>query len=374
MSAADAPIGRHYTTLDTPALCVDLQPFEANLAAIAGTLRENGKGWRPHTAGHHSPEIARRLCEAGAIGVAVATTSAAEVFAAAGTRDILIRNLVVGPEKLSRVAELTRIASPIVTIDHFVHAEQLDEACRRASLRCRAVVEINLGYHHTGVRPGPDTQQLLRGIRQFRNVDVVGLAGYEGHLLAVEDPAEKERLIRSAMQILGEARQRMEQDGMRCDLVSAGATGSHLITTRCPEPTELLCGNGIFGDPSYRETCGVARLAPSLFCLATVVHRGKLERAVLDCGRTAIGGRGVSAAIARVAGGPVLSDVRITHLGADQTRLELGPDAANLRIGDKVEIIPGSSRLTTVLHDRIYALRGGVVEAIWPIAGRACLR
>lgn len=373
--AADVPssIGRHYATLETPALCVHLEALDANLALIAGTLRENGKSWRV-AANHHSPDMARRAAAAGATGVAVATVSAAEVFAAAGCRDILIRNLVVGPQKLARVAELARTASPIVTIDHFVHAEQLDDACRLAGVRVRVAVEINLGSHHTGVRPGPDTQQLLRGIRSFRHIDTVGLVGDAEHVLAEEDDAESDRLLRSTMQILGESRERMERDGMRCELVTAIARGLYPQASRCPEPTEVLCGDELFGDSLYRDACGLSELQPVLGCLAAVVHRGKLERAVVDCGRTAVGAELRPPTVARIAGGPALSDARITFMTADQLQLTLGPESANLRIGDKIEIVPRSSRWTTIAHDRIYALRSGVVEAVWPIAARTCLQ
>ncbi len=367
--AADIPslIGRPASTLDTPALCVDLELLDGNLAAISNALRAAGKAWRPAVGSHHVPEIARRAITLGAIGVTVPTVAAAERFVSAGIPDILIRNLIAGPGQLARVAELASTAAPIVTIDHFVHAEQLDEACRRAGTRVRVIVEINLGNHHTGVRPGPDTQQLLRGIRPFRHIDVVGLTGYEGHLLSVPDTAERERLIRSALQILGDARDRMRQAAIPCDLITAGAPGAYPLTSRTPEPTELQTGDEIFGDPFYRDSFGLTELSPALHCLATVVHRGKLERAVLDCGRTSLGCEQALPRVARVAGGPTLADAEITHLGIDQTRLELGPDSANLRIGDRVEIVPGSSRLTTLLHDRIYAVRGGVVEEVWRI-------
>ena len=367
-------IGRPYTELDTPALCVHLEKMDANIGAIAGLLRQNEKAWRPHARGHKCPDIARRELEAGAIGVTVARSSEAEVYARSGIHDILIANLVVGAPKLRRIVRLTKIADPIVAIDHYVHAEQLDKACGEAGVRCRVVAEINLGFQRVGVRPGPDTQQLLRGIRQFRNLDVVGLMGYEGHLLAMEDPGEKERLIRGAMRILGEARDRMRQDGLTCDIVSAGGTGSYQIAALCPEPTEMKCGNGIFADPFYTERCGAVGLESALFVLATVVHRGRLHRAVLDSGRTSVSQDVHPPWVARVAGGPAIPDAEITMLTAEHMRLELGPEAANLRIGDKVEVVPGYSEFTTVLHDRIYALRSGLVEAVWPLSARGCLQ
>jgi 3-hydroxy-D-aspartate aldolase len=373
-TSQDSMIGRPYTELDTPALCVRLEGMEANIAAMASFLKEHGKQWRPHAKGHKCPEIARRLLAAGAIGVTVAKSSEAMVFARHGVRDILIANMIVGEPKLARVVELTQIADPIVAVDHFVHAEMLDDACRRAGVRCRVVAEVNVGFHRVGVRPGADTRDLTRGISRLKNIDLVGLMGYEGHLLALPDPVEKEVAIRSAMAILGEARVQMLADGICCDIVSAGGTGSYQVSARCPEPTELQAGSGVFGDPFYSERCGASGLTSALFVLASVVSRGKLERAVLDSGRKSISQDIHPPRVSRIAGGRPLPSVEITMLSAEHLRAELGEDSNDLRIGDKVEVIPGYSDFTILLHDAIFALRNDRVAHIWPIEARGCLQ
>src|SRR5215468_9921905 len=93
-------IGVPKSALDTPALLVDLAVLDANIARIAGTCRAHGVGWRPHMKGHKTPEIARRQLAAGAIGVTCAKVGEAEVMAAAGIRNILIANEIVGAAKV----------------------------------------------------------------------------------------------------------------------------------------------------------------------------------------------------------------------------------------------------------------------------------
>ena len=99
-------IGQPKTALDTPALLVDLDVMQANMARIAAACRAGGVAWRPHSKAHKTPEIGRMQMAAGAIGVTCAKVGEAEVMAAAGIRDILIANQIVGAAKISRLVAL----------------------------------------------------------------------------------------------------------------------------------------------------------------------------------------------------------------------------------------------------------------------------
>ena len=100
------PLGTPVHELDTPALCLDLPALDANIREVAALCASRGIQWRPHAKGHKSPDIARRLVDAGAIGLTCAKLGEAEVFAAAGIHDLLIANMIVGPRKVERLVEL----------------------------------------------------------------------------------------------------------------------------------------------------------------------------------------------------------------------------------------------------------------------------
>lgn len=370
----DDPRGRAVSELDTPALVVDLDALESNISAMAGFLSARGKGWRPHAKGHKSPEIARRQLQAGAVGVTVAKPSEAEVFVEAGVRDVLIAHCVVGGPKVERVARMCRQADLLAACDHYVQAEQLSHACRAAGVVCRVLIEINVGMHRTGVRPGPDARELARGIERLPGLRLAGLMGYEGHLLNVADPEEKRNSINSAMAMLAEVQEQLRSDGLPCEIVSAGGTGSYQISAAAPAVTELQAGGGIFADPFYTEACQTVGLAPSLSLVATVVSRPKLERAVLDCGYKSLSPLlHPPHVIGRVEGLP-LPDAEITRFSAEHLTLTLGPGARDVKIGDKLLIRPGYSDLTTVLHERFYGVREGIVECVLPLAARGRLQ
>src|SRR5262245_6282505 len=104
------PLGTPKDELDTPAVLIDLDALEANIGQAAAICRRHGVAWRPHAKCHKSPDIARRLIEAGAIGLTCAKLGEAEVFASAGIADLLIANFLAGQRKLERLVELRRKA------------------------------------------------------------------------------------------------------------------------------------------------------------------------------------------------------------------------------------------------------------------------
>ncbi|HID21423.1 MAG TPA: DSD1 family PLP-dependent enzyme [Planctomycetaceae bacterium] len=361
------PLGTAKYDLDTPILCIDLDAMEANIAAMARFLAERGKQWRPHQKCHKTPAIAWKQIEAGAIGVTCAKVSEAEVMASAGIHDLLIANTIVGAPKWERVAALCRQAKPIVSCDHFAQLKPLAETCRRRGVTCRVVVEVEIGMNRTGIRPGQDALELAQAADRLSGVDLVGLMGYEGHLLTVPDLEEKRRRIQEAMGVLQHCRELLLKHGLRCDIVTAGGTGSFQITAECPVVTELQAGGGIFADPFYLGPCQVQGLRSALTVLATVVSRPTLDRAVLDCGRKTVN---------PLVHPPLLKDLpdaEITEIHAEHCMVRLGPNARDLAIGDKLELVVGYSDFTTVLHDHFYGFRGDRLEVIWPIAGRGCL-
>ncbi len=362
------PYGEPLAELDTPALCIDLDAMERNIERMASHLRERGVSWRPHQKCHKSPAIAHKLLDAGAMGMTCAKVSDAEVMAASGVRDLLIANMIVGERKLQRLASLCRWADPVVACDHFVQAEALAEVCRRRGVTCRVIIEVDIGMNRVGVRPGRDTLELAQGIDRLDGVKLAGIMGYEGHLLRIPDPDEKRRQINEAIGTLLHCRDRLLEHGLNCEIVSAGGTGSYQITADCEGVTELQAGGGIFGDPFYLQQCGLAGHDSALTVLATVVSRPSLTRAVLDSGKKTL------YADLQLPVVKDFPDAKVQSLSAEHCLVELGPESQDWTIGDKVELFVGYADLTTVLHDRFYGIRDGIVETVWPILGRGKLQ
>jgi D-serine deaminase-like pyridoxal phosphate-dependent protein len=361
-----SPVGERIDQLETPVLLVDLDALEFNSALMAETICGGGKQWRPHAKSFKTPAIAHMLLRAGAVGLTVAKVSEAEVFAACGVRDILIAHLVVGEKKAARLAALQRQALVRATVDHADQLPALSAAARAAGVTIGLLVDIDIGLERTGVRSVASALELGRVITSVPGLRLDGLMGYEGHTLYLEDPDEKRRSIERAVGILTEAKGALERAGLPCPIVSAGGSGSYQITAKLPTVTELQAGGGIFGCAYYSDTCQVKGHQVAISVLASVVSVPTPGRLVLDAGLKAL---------SNFRGEPRLRSLdsgRIVGLSAEHATLD-HQSSSPVPIGKKLEIVPGYSDLTFVLHNEVVAHRSGVVEAIWPLLARGAI-
>jgi len=365
---ASPPLGCPKSELDTPALCVDLDAMESNIRAMVEACRAGGVDWRPHAKCHKSPLIGRMLIEAGAIGLTCAKLGEAEVMAAGGITDLLIANYIVGRQKIARLVELRRVADPIVCIDHAVQAEAIGAAMQQAGLQLRVLIEVDIGLRRAGVLPGAPALDLAQKIVTTRGLLLAGVMGYEGHLLTLSDPREKARQIHAALEQVVETKHLLEASDIACPIVSCGGTGSYEITLTHVGVNELQAGGAIFMDVFYRRKCNVQSLQYALTVLATVVSTPAPLRAIIDAGRKTLN---TEIAVPEVVG---RADVSVESLSAEHGTLRLSPGAKPLRIGDRLELIPGYGDLTIVLHDEMYGLRGGRLERVIEVEGRGKLR
>ena len=360
-------LGTHKDELDTPALCIDVDAFDANVADCLALCRKHGVAWRPHAKCHKSPDVARRLLDAGAMGLTCAKLGEAEVFAAAGIPELLVANMIAGPRKVERLVALRRKADPIICLDDLAQAEPISRAMHDAGQRVRAILEIDIGLNRVGVQPGKPALELARRVSDLAGIELAGIMGYEGHLLLVEDQKEKAAKIRAALKLLTETSQAMKAAGLPCPIVSCGGTGSLPFAVKHSGITEIQAGGVIFMDAFYRNQCQIKDFRYALFLIATVVSRPAPERAIIDAGRKAIN---------KEVGPPLIagrSDIHVDRLSAEHGELKLDAAAQSLRIGDRLELIPGYGDLTTVLHNQFYVLQQDRLVDIWPLTARGRL-
>lgn len=361
------PIPRHKVEQETPRLCLDLHSFERNLAYHSLTVLSSGKNWRPQTSFHRSPTIALQMIDRGAIGIACATVSEAEIFAEAGIRDILITGFPVGSQRPKRLAALCRTANLVVTCDHYIQAETLSAECCRQHVTCRVLVQINIGMDRAGVRPGRDALELACGIERLPGLKLAGIMGDDGHVAAIDDADLMQKSIDAAMGILVQSRKWFLKNGHCCDIVSATCAVPLPQELSCDVLTEIQGGRLIFGEPNDVRNRDVEGITPVLTVLSTVVSRPAYERAVVDAGRNAI------AAGRRPLSVKHWNDAKVAMHCAENMVLQLGPGSRELKIGDQVEFVVNDALLTTMLHEEYVCVRDDRVEDIWPISARGKL-
>ena len=367
MSSAGSLIGLPKAAVDTPALLVDLDVMEANIERIAATCRAAGVHWRPHSKGTKTPEIVRKELAAGAIGVTCAKLGEAEVMAAAGIRDILIANQIVGQPKIRRLMALLEHADPIVAVDSVENVAELADAAAGTGRRLRVVIEVNVGMNRAGVEPGMPAVTLANEIARHSGLRFSGVMAWESHAVTLADPAEKERVVTEAAGRLTASAAACREAGHAVEIVSCGGTGTFPFCVRQPGVTEVQVGGAIFSDMHYRSHYH-ADFPCALTVLATVISRPTPTRIILDAGRKSMSGE---AAMPEPLG---LPPVRKLKLSAEHATIELEAPSERPRFGDRVEFIAGYSDSTVHLHEEIIGIRGGRIEAVWRVAARGKIK
>jgi len=364
----EAIIGMNKWDLDTPALLIDLGAMERNIEHMARFFREHGTQWRPHSKCHKSPAIAHKLLAAGSIGITCAKLGEAEVMGANGIQDILVANEVVGPRKIERLVNLRRHADVMVCADDPGNVAALGAAAREKGVAIRVLVEVNIGLNRCGTAPGEETLDLARKIANTEGLTFSGLMGYEGHVIAIEDPEEKRTASHEALAHLIRSKELIEAEGIPVEIISAGGTGDYQISGAYPGITEIQAGGGIFMDRMYYERCHVTGHEFALTLLATITSRAVAGRAIIDAGMKTM---------SLQHGTPMVKGregVTFASLSAEHGILDLETPQEDMAVGDKIEIIVGYSDTTNFLHDRFYGIRGETVEVVWDLLGRGRLQ
>jgi D-serine deaminase-like pyridoxal phosphate-dependent protein len=303
--------------------------------------------------------------EAGAIGITCAKLSEAEVMAAAGIGDILIANQITGATKTDRLTELAGRCDLMVAVDDPANVQQLAGACAAKGVSLRVLVEVDVGMGRCGTRPGRPALSLARQVAAASALQFEGLMGYEGHLVLVDDPAERAKRVHDAFEPLAETLTLLERNGLPVRIVSGAGTGTYDITGMLPFVTEVQAGSYVFMDSTYGKVR--AEFEPSLTLLSTIVSRPVPERIVTDAGMKTL---------TREFGWPVPLDgdgLAVRYLSEEHGILDLAPGGQfDGKPGDRIRFQPSHCCTTVNLHDWLYVIQDDRLVDIWPVAARGC--
>ena len=363
-------IGDVLDDVDTPALIVELDALERNVAAMAAAVEDRGVRLRPHAKSHKSPDIARRQLAAGAVGICCQKVGEAEAFVAAGVTDVLITNEIVGAAKLARLALLSRNARLGVLVDDRVNVGSLAAAMRAAGASIDVLVEVDVGAHRCGVLPGAPALELARAIADESGLRFAGLHAYQGAAQHLRRPAERRAAIARAAELAFETKALIEQAGIECGTVTGAGTGTFTLERDSGIYTELQPGSYVFMDADYgrnEHADGEIRFEQSLFVWTTVMSTPAPDRAIVDAGLKAFA---VDSGMPLVARAPGLELVKASD---EHGLLRIAPGAAGPRLGERLKLVPGHCDPTVNLYDWIVAVRNDRVESLWPVAARGAL-
>lgn len=341
-------------SLSTPALVVDLDIFEANVAAMAELLRGTGKTLRPHVKTHRTPELARRQLGGSAIGVTCATVGEAEAMVEAGIDDVFVANEVVDAAKVARLVALARRARIAVAVDDPGPLATLSREAARTGASIDVLIDVDVLLHRCGVTSPEDAVRLAGAIERAAGLRLRGIMGYEGRIRVTDE--DRGGRIARAYERLAEVRAALLAAGFAVDVVSAAGTSTLFEALADPTITELQAGVYALMEPELDGTGLPFRVATAIRGTVISRHPGRI---VLDVGRRTVG---------MEYGPPVPIDIRATRMAISDEHATLEMEDPLPALGSQLDLAPGQIRTTFNLHDHVWVQRGGRLIDRWPIA------
>lgn len=356
--------------LSTPALVLDLDLLEANIASLAAHARAHAYALRPVAKIHKSTQIARLQSAAGALGTCCATLGEAEAMVDAGIAGVLLFTSVVTPPKLERLASLNaRADGLLVAADDATNVAHLDDAARASGRPLGVLVDVEVGGGRTGVARAEDAVDLARRIAGSPHLVYTGIQGYNGNHQSTVAYDERRTLEAAAMERLSTYVEALTAADLPPPIVSGGGTGSHDFDHELGVLTEVQAGSYVFLDVNYRAT--VLRrddphpFTPALAVHSTVISTAQPGFAITDAGAKELDG--IFAAVAPIVlrGAPAGASYSI--VGDDMGRIDLPADAERLRVGDVIEVMPPHCYQTAIMYRHYHCVRGDTLVDLWPI-------
>jgi len=369
-AAEESVIGMSKWDLDTPALCVDLDKLERNIATMRKKLAATGVASRPHAKTHKCPAIARLQLAGGSIGVCTAKVSEAEALFAGGIEPILMTTANVTPNKIRRAMKIRKANRQFIqAVDYPQNARDLSDAAKEAGVVADVVVDVAVGTR-SGVPPDERALALAQLVDKLPNLKLRGMISYDGgaqHIKGFRKRLDESlKRYEPSMQTF----EAMKRSGLNTEIFSGGGTGTYNIMTKVPGFTDLQVGSYIFMDCQYLEIGGedneqqYTDFEPSLTVMSTVLNAYFPKRLTTDAGAKAL--------TLNKPGPIVIGENGFTYNAGSDEFGAIQYETANkeYKVGDRLELIVPHCDPAVNEYDQICGTRQDRVEVVWPISAR----
>ena len=363
--------GMDEADIQTPCLILDLDALERNIRKMGDHAKAMGMRHRVHGKMHKSVDVAllqERL--GGSVGVCCQKVSEAEVFARGGIRDVLVSNQVRDPAKIDRLARLPKLgARAICCVDDIANVADLSAAAVRHGTAIECLVEIDCGAGRCGVKTTPEVIAIAKAIAAAPGLKFSGIQAYQGAMQHMDRYEDRKAKIDLAVAQVKDAVDGLKAEGLDCDIVGGGGTGSYYFEGSSGVYNELQCGSYAFMDADYGRILDKdgnridqGEWENALFLLTSVMSHAKADKAICDAGLKV---QSVDSGL------PVIFGRRdVKYVKCSDEHGVIDDPAGVLKVNDRLRLVPGHCDPTCNLHDWYVGVRGGTVEVVWPVSAR----
>jgi D-serine deaminase-like pyridoxal phosphate-dependent protein len=355
--------------LDTPALVLDLDKLDQNIAKMRASLSGTGVAVRPHAKTHKSSDIAKLQIAAGALGICTAKISEAEALFADGVQKILMTTANVSRSKIQRAMTIRKKNREFIqAVDYPQNARDLSDAAKAAGVTADVVVDVAVGTR-SGVPAGDQALALAQLVDTLPNLKFRGMLAYDGGAQHIKGYKARHDQSLARYEDAVKTFDRMKTSGLNMEIFSGGGTGTYNIMTKVPGFTDVQVGSYVFMDAQYLEI-GNERgeiftdFAPSLTVMTTVLNTYFPNRMTTDAGTKALT---LNKPDPIVIGEP---GFRYTAGSDEFGTIQFETANKTFKVGDKLELIVPHCDPVVNEYDVFYGVRNDRVEVVWPVTAR----
>jgi D-serine deaminase-like pyridoxal phosphate-dependent protein len=355
--------------LDTPALVLDLDKLEQNIAKMRASLSGTGVATRPHAKTHKSSDIARLQIGAGALGICTAKVSEAEALFAGGIQKILMTTANVSKSKIQRAMNIRKKNREFIqAVDYAPNARELSDAAKAAGVTADVVVDVAVGTR-SGVPAGDQAVALAELVDKLPNLKFRGMLAYDGGAQHIKGYKARREQSLARYEDIVKTFDRMKAAGLNMEIFSGGGTGTYNIMTKVPGFTDVQVGSYVFMDAQYLEIGNehgdiFTDFAPSLTVMTTVLNTYFPNRITTDAGSKALT---LNKPDPIVIGEP---GFRYTAGSDEFGTIQYETANKTYKVGDKLELIVPHCDPVVNEYDVYYGVRNDRVDAVWPVTAR----
>ena len=362
--------------LRTPAILLDLDVLEENIRTYAEKAKACGKALWPMVKTHKSSEIAAMQAAAGCGGFLCGTLDEAEQLAADGFQHLMYAYPAAAGPSIQRIIALAKqVPDFIVRLDSVEAAEALEEAAAeaaedpeaagKAAFQVKYTVILDCGLHRFGIS-AEKIAEFVEKLRIFPHLLWKGISTHPGHVYGAASAAEVPEYCAEEAEQIGAAVRNLKAAGLDPEIVSSGSTPTYAANIGDPVINMYHPGNYVFNDAIQISNGTAEEGNCALTVLATVISHPSEGHFICDAGAKCLGldqgahGNSSLTGHGRVIGHP---ELKVSHLSEEVGQIEAaGP--TDLKIGDRIRIIPNHSCSTANLTSRMTGIRKGQTDRV----------
>jgi D-serine deaminase-like pyridoxal phosphate-dependent protein len=368
--------------LDTPALLLDLNKLENNIARMHRHVKKLGVKMRPHGKTTKSIQVVQREIDGQFGGITVSTLKEAEYFFENGIKD-MIYAVGIAPAKLKRIAALNQKGAEVSLImDSMEMARLVEQKARELGCRFQVLIEVDSDNHRAGVQPeSPALLELGGFLHQSRELDLAGVLTHAGGSYGCRTTECIARMSKQERDAAVLCAKRLNQAGLPCPIVSVGSTPTVTFAQDMTGVTEVRTGVFCTQD-LVMAGLGVCRVEDIALSVLTTIIGWQKEKGwiITDAGFMAMSrdrgtanhpvdqGFGLACDLAgNPLDGMIISDTNQEH-GIITQRENEPIDWEQFPLGGMLRILPNHACATAGMFEGMHVLTpGGMVVDYWEL-------